>query len=136
MDPLFDAATDMDQPGITTIDTGRFLCTATTCPAVIGTVVVYFDASHMTATYARSIAPFIERRHPRCTRVEAFALVPGTSITRAALLRVHEHVTVAGTLMSIGPQPTTQPPRLPSRCGTPSEGLGSGPSFELTPVEA
>ena len=50
----------LELPGITTVDTTRFLCTATKCPAVIGSVVVYFDASHMTATYARSIAPFIE----------------------------------------------------------------------------
>ena len=59
-DPLFDAARGLDLPGVTTIDTTPYLCTDTTCPAVIGTAVVYFDASHMTATYARSIAPFIE----------------------------------------------------------------------------
>jgi peptidoglycan/LPS O-acetylase OafA/YrhL len=60
MDPLFDAATDLGLPGITTLDTTRFLCTATDCPAVIGSVVTYFDASHMTETYARSVARFIE----------------------------------------------------------------------------
>jgi peptidoglycan/LPS O-acetylase OafA/YrhL len=60
MDPLYDAARDAQLPGISTMETQRYLCTATECPAVIGTVVAYFDASHMTATYARSVAPFVE----------------------------------------------------------------------------
>jgi peptidoglycan/LPS O-acetylase OafA/YrhL len=60
MDPLYTAATNLGLADITTLDTTPFLCTDTTCPAVIGGVVVYFDASHMTATYARTIAPFIE----------------------------------------------------------------------------
>jgi peptidoglycan/LPS O-acetylase OafA/YrhL len=59
-DPLYAAATALNLPGISTVDTAPFVCTATTCPAVIGGIVVYYDASHLTATYARSIAPFIE----------------------------------------------------------------------------
>lgn len=59
-DPQYDAAVALALPGITTIDPTSYLCTDTTCPAVIGTLIAYFDASHMTATYARSIAPFIE----------------------------------------------------------------------------
>jgi hypothetical protein len=59
-DPLFDSATAQPLPGITPIATRRFFCTQTTCPAVIGTVIAYFDGSHMTATYGRSIAPFLE----------------------------------------------------------------------------
>jgi hypothetical protein len=61
MDPLYVAAVAAQLPGVSTVETrGRFLCTDATCPAVIGTVVAYMDASHMTATYARTIAPFIE----------------------------------------------------------------------------
>ena len=60
MDPLFAAANATPMPGITPLRTQPFLCTDTICPAVIGTYVAYFDGSHMTATYARSIAPFIE----------------------------------------------------------------------------
>lgn len=60
IDPLFAAATAVQLPGITPVATRRFLCTDTTCPAVIGGIIAYFDASHMTATYARTIAPFIE----------------------------------------------------------------------------
>ncbi|MFI5254033.1 MAG: acyltransferase family protein [Candidatus Limnocylindrales bacterium] len=59
-DPFYTAATSLGLPGISTLDTGPFLCTATVCPAVIGSVVAYFDASHMTATYARTVAPFVE----------------------------------------------------------------------------
>jgi len=60
LDPLFVAATANPMPGITPVATRRFFCTETKCPAVIGTVVGYFDGSHMTATYSRSIAPFLE----------------------------------------------------------------------------
>lgn len=60
MDPQFDAATALSLPGITPIDVTPYLCTPTVCPAVIGTVVAYFDKSHMTATYARSLAPYLE----------------------------------------------------------------------------
>lgn len=59
-DALYGAATALGLPGITAIDPTPFLCTPTVCPAVIGTLIAYLDASHMTATYARSIAPFIE----------------------------------------------------------------------------
>ena len=59
-DPLYDVAVELGLPGVATIDTTPFLCTETTCPAVIGSVVVYFDASHMTATYSRTTARFIE----------------------------------------------------------------------------
>jgi peptidoglycan/LPS O-acetylase OafA/YrhL len=73
MDPLFSAALATPMPGITPIDARRFLCTDTICPAVIGTLIAYFDASHMTATYARSIAPYIE--------AELLALLPGAPTT-------------------------------------------------------
>ena len=60
MDPLYAAATDRGLPGISTMDVTRYFCTATECPAVIGSVVTYFDASHMTATYGRSLAPYVD----------------------------------------------------------------------------
>ncbi len=59
-DPLYDIAVKLGLPGITTFDTTPLLCSATTCPAVIGSVVAYFDASHISATYARSAARFID----------------------------------------------------------------------------
>jgi peptidoglycan/LPS O-acetylase OafA/YrhL len=60
MDPLFSAATSLGLSGISTLDSTPYFCTATVCPAVIGSVVTYFDASHMTATYSRSLAPFVD----------------------------------------------------------------------------
>ena len=59
-DPLYDVATTLGLPGISTLEVYRFMCAGSVCPAVIGGVIVYFDGSHMTTTYARSIAPFIE----------------------------------------------------------------------------
>jgi hypothetical protein len=38
--------------------TGR-ICLPTVCPAVIGGIIAYVDGSHMTATYNRTIAPFL-----------------------------------------------------------------------------
>ncbi|MBB2894476.1 SGNH hydrolase domain-containing protein [Flexivirga oryzae] len=49
-------------PGVHTIDLTKYFCTRTTCPAVIGGVTVYFDASHMTATYSRTLAPYLEKK--------------------------------------------------------------------------
>ena len=60
IDPLFVAATSLGLPGMSTLDVTSFFCTPTVCPAVIGSVVTYFDGSHMTATYARSVAPFLD----------------------------------------------------------------------------
>ena len=60
LDPLYDVATTLGLPGVSTLEVDRFMCAGSVCPAVIGSVIVYFDGSHMTTTYARSIAPFIE----------------------------------------------------------------------------
>ncbi len=60
MDPLYDAARTLGLPGISVLDPTPYFCTATTCPAVIGTIVAYYDVSHMTATYARSLVPYVE----------------------------------------------------------------------------
>ena len=49
-------------PGIRTIDaTGRF-CLAQICPAVIGNVLVYRQTGHITASYMRTLRPWLERR--------------------------------------------------------------------------
>lgn len=72
LDPLYVAASNSALPGITPVQTRQFFCTETVCPAVIGTVVAYFDGSHMTATYGRSIAPFLEAQI-----VAALAREPG-----------------------------------------------------------
>jgi peptidoglycan/LPS O-acetylase OafA/YrhL len=60
MNPLYDTAVSLALPGISTLESHHYLCTATVCPAVIGSVVAYFDGSHMTATYARTLGPFVD----------------------------------------------------------------------------
>ena len=51
---------DLDAPRQQVADLTRYLCTNTTCPAVIGKVLVYFDGSHLTDAFARSLAPYLE----------------------------------------------------------------------------
>lgn len=58
--PFTAAATGVK--GVRTIDMNKYFCTAKTCPAVIGGVTVYFDGSHMTATYGRTLAPYLEAK--------------------------------------------------------------------------
>ncbi len=46
--------------GAVVVDVLPAFCTATTCPPVIGGRIVYFDDSHVTASYALALAPFLE----------------------------------------------------------------------------
>ncbi len=46
-------------PGVTTIDLTRYFCDDKRCHSLIGGVVVYFDSHHLTATYARTLAPYL-----------------------------------------------------------------------------
>ena len=57
-DPLVRAATKLQDERVSVIDLNASFCT-TTCPAVIGGVVVYFDGSHITNTYAMTLAPYL-----------------------------------------------------------------------------
>lgn len=43
------------------IDMSDFYCDSTTCPAVIGGVMVNRDRTHLTATYVRTLAPYMGR---------------------------------------------------------------------------
>lgn len=45
--------------GLHPLDFSRFFCGETTCPAVVGNVMVYHDTHHFGATYARSLAPML-----------------------------------------------------------------------------
>jgi peptidoglycan/LPS O-acetylase OafA/YrhL len=47
--------------GASTIDPTPWFCTATVCPVIVGDVLVYRDASHVTATYDRLLAPMLSR---------------------------------------------------------------------------
>jgi hypothetical protein len=44
------------------LDMNDLFCTQSKCPAVAGSVLVYRDGSHMTATYARSLTGHLRER--------------------------------------------------------------------------
>jgi hypothetical protein len=46
-------------PGSSLVDLSDYYCTAEKCLTIIGNVPVYRDADHITATFARSLAPFL-----------------------------------------------------------------------------
>jgi len=57
-DPLIDAVKQV--PGAKLVDLMPYYCPESTCPAVIGHEVVYRDSgSHLTASYASSLAPYL-----------------------------------------------------------------------------
>ncbi len=49
-------------PGVHVVDLTDLFCPGKTCPAVIGGVIVYRDLAHITNTYARSLAPELQKR--------------------------------------------------------------------------
>ncbi|GLY33340.1 SGNH hydrolase domain-containing protein [Kineosporia sp. NBRC 101731] len=49
-----------ERSGVPVIDLTSHFCSATTCPAVLGSLLVYRDDHHITATFARSLAPSFE----------------------------------------------------------------------------
>ncbi len=49
-------------PSIELIETLPYFCQAGTCPVVIGGVLVYRDKHHLSATYAKTLAPILERK--------------------------------------------------------------------------
>ncbi len=49
-------------PGVQLLDMTDEVCPAPTCPAVRQTMIVYRDRTHLTGTFARSLAPVIEAR--------------------------------------------------------------------------
>jgi peptidoglycan/LPS O-acetylase OafA/YrhL len=60
----YDARAAARVDGVRTIDPARLLCPGRLCPAVIGNALVYRDDNHLTATFARTLAPWLARRLP------------------------------------------------------------------------
>lgn len=58
-DPLFTAAEKNAE--VSALDLTRHYCTAEKCPAVIGNVLVYRDGDHLTASYAKTLAPYLDQ---------------------------------------------------------------------------
>src|SRR5690606_37490269 len=65
-----DPAQTLDPPpaGVTFLDLSHLLCGPERCPAIVGNVVVYHDHSHMTATWSRALAPFLDEIIPSAER--------------------------------------------------------------------
>jgi hypothetical protein len=75
-DPLVEAARSIGSPRLTVADLSDWLCTPSRCPAVIGGVLVYLDASHLTATYARTLAPMLKPSVTRALQAHRFRHLP------------------------------------------------------------
>lgn len=58
-DPLVEAARDTGSSNVSVADLTDYFCDDR-CYSVIGRAMVYFDATHITATYARTLAPYLE----------------------------------------------------------------------------
>ncbi|GAB3520683.1 acyltransferase family protein [Arthrobacter monumenti] len=61
MTPLNEAAQQLDDPNISTLNMDKYFCRDGTCYSAIGGVVTYFDGSHISATYAATLAPYMEK---------------------------------------------------------------------------
>ncbi|MDD7940960.1 SGNH hydrolase domain-containing protein [Actinomycetospora lutea] len=49
-------------PNVTFFDPSDHLCTPTTCPPVVGNVLVNFDANHLSATFTRTLGPVLSEQ--------------------------------------------------------------------------
>ncbi len=71
-DPAQAAVEAVDDEQVVFADLNDRICEGETCQAVVGGVVVYFDASHLTATYARTLAPAL------ADAMQQTGMMPGT----------------------------------------------------------
>ncbi len=58
-EPLTQAIKAVNDPHIIEADLIDYICEKSVCPAAVGTVPVYFDGSHLTATYSKTLAPYL-----------------------------------------------------------------------------
>ena len=59
-DPLMTAVDAVRLPNVTSVSFDDLVCGPETCDGAIGGVVAYFDGSHLSATYATTMAPYME----------------------------------------------------------------------------
>ncbi|MEX1141670.1 MAG: SGNH hydrolase domain-containing protein [Thermoleophilaceae bacterium] len=65
MNAVFEARATKRVKGAKLIDARDRICLPRICPAVIDGMLVYRDPKHLSATFARSLAPWLDRRLPR-----------------------------------------------------------------------
>jgi hypothetical protein len=61
-DPVVDGARSLGSPLVRTVGMTEFQCTDTSCPLVIGGVLAYYDAAHMTPTYTQTAVPWFRAK--------------------------------------------------------------------------
>ena len=74
MDPLADAARSSAKGSASVVDMSEFFCRDDICPAIIGSVIAYIDGSHLTATYVRTLIPYL------ATKLEKVIREPNRSV--------------------------------------------------------
>lgn len=85
------------------IDMTSYVCGPRECPAVIGNVLVYFDDSHFTATFARTLAPMLRARVAAALRTLGPVVTFGDSITAGEhATRGHRYPDVLARLLPGG----------------------------------
>jgi hypothetical protein len=62
--PRFNARAAAEVEGASLIDATPMICPGKMCPAVIGDVLVYRNGSHLTATYVRTLTPWLAEHLP------------------------------------------------------------------------
>jgi hypothetical protein len=60
-EPVRDVVARLGDPDVRFADLNDHICDGSTCRAVNGGVITYFDNSHVSATYAASLAPYLGR---------------------------------------------------------------------------
>ncbi|MDZ5660154.1 acyltransferase family protein [Nocardioides sp. S-58] len=58
-DPLTTAAEGSDSPLVHRVDLNDHICTDTRCPAILGGIITYADFNHLSATFSRTLAPYL-----------------------------------------------------------------------------
>jgi peptidoglycan/LPS O-acetylase OafA/YrhL len=58
-DPPTARATKLMKGKVKLVDMNKFVCSKTECPSVVGNVLVYFDAHHLTSNYSNTMAPYL-----------------------------------------------------------------------------
>ncbi|MCW2781083.1 MAG: hypothetical protein JWR35_1532 [Marmoricola sp.] len=59
-EPVQEVVKELADPNIEFLDLTDHICDPKICHAITGGVITYFDGSHLTATYAKTLAPYLE----------------------------------------------------------------------------
>ncbi|WP_338751914.1 acyltransferase family protein [Janibacter alittae] len=60
-DPLIEAVQNVDREGVDHVTFDDLVCDSDRCRGVTGGVITYYDSSHLSATYVRTMAPYMAK---------------------------------------------------------------------------